>query len=75
MKNTPHRQRKALSQATILALACLGSTAALAAGAPDLQDNSTTLPAVTVTGEKINRSLQDTTTAVTVLRDADKGEV
>ncbi|MCD4502108.1 TonB-dependent receptor [Chromobacterium vaccinii] len=76
MEKLPHRKRDALAHATLLALACLGGMAlphsALAAPA-DQQDAA--LPTVTVTGEKINRSLKDTTTAVSVLRDADTGEI
>ncbi|MEN3810125.1 TonB-dependent receptor [Chromobacterium piscinae] len=76
MEKLPHRKRNALAHATLLALACLGGMAlphsALAAPA-DQQDAA--LPTVTVTGEKINRSLKDTTTAVSVLRGADTGEI
>ncbi|MCD5328254.1 TonB-dependent receptor [Chromobacterium piscinae] len=76
MEKLPHRKRDTLAHATLLALACLGGMAlphsALAAPA-DQQDAA--LPTVTVTGEKINRSLKDTTTAVTVLHDADTGEI
>ncbi|UTH74272.1 TonB-dependent receptor [Chromobacterium sp. IIBBL 290-4] len=75
MKKAPRRQHKALTQATLLALACLGGLPHSVQAAPaDTQDNQTTLPAVTVTGEKVKRSLKDTTTAVSVLRDVDNGE-
>ncbi|MFB9157524.1 TonB-dependent receptor plug domain-containing protein [Chromobacterium violaceum] len=73
MKKIPHRKHDALAHATLLALACLGGVTLSQSALADQQD--TALPTVTVTGEKINRSLKDTATAVTVLRDADKGEI
>lgn len=70
-------KHKPLAAATRLALAGLGgltlSHAALAAPASSQQDPQATLPTVTVTGEKLKRSLKDTSTAVTVIRDMDKG--
>jgi iron complex outermembrane receptor protein len=59
-----------------LALATLSSHHAIAAEQKEAQAETKTLEAVTVTGEKIDRTLQETTTAVTVLGsdEVDTGE-
>ncbi|WP_434627481.1 TonB-dependent receptor [Chromobacterium sp. CV08] len=76
MGTIPRRKLSHLAQATRLALACLGSVGAVQSAWADAarQDDQTALPTVTVTGEKVNRSLKDTTTAVSVLRDVDTGD-
>ncbi|KAF0812624.1 Pesticin receptor [Andreprevotia sp. IGB-42] len=65
-KSTATRQRSyRLFLATRLALASL---AGIAASGAVYADDAVTLPTVTVTGEKIDRSQQDTTTAVSVFQ-------
>lgn len=68
-------KRLPLALSARLALAGIGglTLSHTALAAPDAQDQQTALPTVTVTSEKLKRSLKDTSTAVTVIRDMDHG--